>query len=362
VTARRLALSLVGLLWLVVARAEDAASLHVLPAGAAEPQVAVSPTGKVFVVAAGRDLIAITSSTDGTAFGKPALLARVRGLAVGTRTGPKIVATGSALVVTACGQLDGQDGELLSWRSTDEGLSWRGPVRVNGKPGAAGEGLVGMGSGPKDEVAVAWLDGRSGQPQAYAATSADSGATWREVRVYRSPDGHVCECCHPSVAWTPKGELAVMWRNSISGARDMWLAVSKDGGASFGEAQKLGTGTWSLNRCPTDGGALVAHPDGKLTASWTRADEIFLGSVGKEESLGPGGQSWATLGPGGIFTVWLREKAVLARIPGSAEPRALATKGVNPVVAGSRDGKGPVIATWATDAGVFVQVLAPRAK
>ena len=47
--------------------------------------------------------------------------------------------------------------------------------------------------------------------------------------VYASPDGHVCECCRPSIAVADR-RIALMFRNWIDGNRDM--DVPRPGGGS----------------------------------------------------------------------------------------------------------------------------------
>ena len=50
--------------------------------------------------------------------------------------------------------------------------------------------------------------------------------TWsKNVLIYQSPDGTICECCHPSVAIDKSGRILVMWRNSLGGSRDMYQCV-----------------------------------------------------------------------------------------------------------------------------------------
>src|SRR4029434_6883546 len=103
------------------------------------------------------------------------------------------------------------------------------------------------------------------------------GATWSENSlVYKSPDRSVCECCHPSVIYDDQGRLHVMWRNSLGGNRDMFWASSDDNGKSFKPAVKLGVGSWKLDACPMDGGAMAVARDGKLAAAWRRDKEVFL--------------------------------------------------------------------------------------
>jgi hypothetical protein len=78
-----------------------------------------------------------------------------------------------------------------------------------------------------------------------------------------------------------------MFRNSLAGARDFYLARSKDG-ASFTIA-KLGEGTWPLKACPMDGGG-IAIADGKVVTAWRRNFDIFLARPGQaEKSSAKGG-------------------------------------------------------------------------
>ena len=97
----------------------------------------------------------------------------------------------------------------------------------------------------------------------YGASSEDGGGTWSASRlVYASPSGAVCTCCHPSVAVDDDGGVSVMFRNALGGSRDMYVARSTDGGRTFPPAAKVGAGTWKLEACPMDGGALAV--DGRV--------------------------------------------------------------------------------------------------
>ena len=144
-------------------------------------------------------------------------------------------------------------------------------------PGAAREGMHAMAANEAGTVVVAWLDLRERGTRIYAALSRDHGVTWSKNQpVYVSPSGSVCECCHPSVAVSEQGTVAIMFRNNIDGHRDMFVAESSDG-RTFGAATKLGTGSWKLAACPMDGGGLTLA--GGLSTAWRRDDGIFLSST-----------------------------------------------------------------------------------
>jgi hypothetical protein len=254
-----------------------------------QPQLAqIGPD--VFVVFGRPDSIQIARSTDAAeTFGSPVALPVSGKMALGRRRGPRVAATPRAVLVSAVigSRGGGADGDVLLYRSTDHGKTWRAPIPINDVPGAAREGMHAMAANAAGVVVVAWLDLREPGTRIYAAISRDHGATWgRDQLVYASPGGSVCECCHPSVAIHERGSVAVMFRNNIDGHRDMFIAESSAGG-TFSPASKLGTGSWALAACPMDGGGLTLV--GGQTAVWRREGEVFLthGS-GPEQRLGVG--------------------------------------------------------------------------
>jgi hypothetical protein len=330
------------------------------PRGVHDPQAAVDAKGRVFVVYATSALVSISvSNGSGASFGEPVAVGKIGKISVGMRRGPRVVATENAVVVSAIGGLtgDGRDGDLVAWRSTTAGVSWLFPVRVSTYPGCAREGLHAMAAGPKGEVACAWLDVRSGKMEIYAAVSRDEGASFApEVLAYHSPDGSVCECCHPSIALDAQGTLYVMFRNQLDGARDMYLTESKDGGKTFSKANKLGTGTWRLAACPMDGGALAIDGAGKLASLWRREGTIYsadpLGTIATERELGSGEQPWIASSASGLYFTWLTHRGgdLMLLAPKSSSPVKLAQDATDPMIASSRDGKGPVVVVWESTA------------
>jgi hypothetical protein len=191
--------------------------------------------------------------------------------------GPRIAVTGRALIVTAVvgAKGGGADGDVLLFRSTDDGATWAAPLVINDVPAAAREGLHAAAASRSGLVVIAWLDLRLKGTRIYAAVSRDHGATWSaDTLVYASPSGAVCECCHPSVAIAADGQIAVMFRNSVSGSRDMYLTRSRDG-VTFAPATRIGTGTWVLNACPMDGGGIDFDMNDVVSA-WRREDGVYL--------------------------------------------------------------------------------------
>ena len=117
--------------------------------------------------------------------------------------------SGKTLVITAIGgEEKGKNVDLLAWRSADNGKTWSEGIRINDVPAAAREGLHGLAAGQNGTLWTVWLDLREKGMRLMGSLSRDAGKTWSPNQlVYASPDGHICECCHPTAYVGPKGEL-----------------------------------------------------------------------------------------------------------------------------------------------------------
>ena len=334
-----------------------------------QPQVAVDRTGGIHVVFGVGDQIRYCRSTDGgRSFSRLVDLPLVNNMSLGMRRGPRVAAGDNFVCVTAIGgkQGKGRDGEIFAFRSADGGTTWPGRAVVNDVPAAAREGLHAMAAGPSGELCCVWLDLRQKGTKIFASTSTDGGAAWSRNRlVYESPEGFVCECCHPSVAFDPQGGLYVMWRNALGGNRDLYACSSTDGGQTFGPASKLGAGAWPLKACPMDGGAIAALAPGKFATAWRRDQQVFLTLPGgaQERLLGPGEQPWIAASQAGPYVAWLtkRGEALNLLAPGQQQPVQLATHASDPVIASAPTGRGPVVSAWESRANgrfaIVCQVL-----
>ena len=307
---------------LVVPAAAAPASLEIK--AAAQPQLATAGGARVYVAyGQGQGVFVARSEDNGSTFGPAVRVATPAGLMLGMRRGPRITADGDDVTVTLIAE------ELVAYHSSDRGRTWAGPTTLNSVPRCAREGLHDLARGPGGQVFVTWLDLRNGKMELWGATSRNGGRTWGpNERVYRSPDVSICECCHPVARFDPAGNLAVMWRNSIGGARDMWMTTRPAGAAAFGPARKLGEETWTLKACPMDGGDVLALGGGSFAAVWQRAGEIFYtAGTAREVRLGPGKQAVAVAAPGGALVVWQQgSDLVTARVSDAKPPVKLASQ------------------------------------
>ncbi len=261
-----------------------AAPVEIIPPdlrGAVQPQVTVTPSGRVHIVFGKSSTLFHTTSQDGRTFSAPVKVGELDKLALGMRRGPRITATDERVLVTA---ISHADGNLHAWTSPDIGKTWKESPALNTTPNSAREGLQALAGDGRGLVVAVWLDLRTGGMEPWFRLSRDGGATWApEASIHASPDGHVCECCAPNVAISSKGEIAATWRNWVGGSRDIYLATSRDG-LAFSPAQKLGTGTWKLDGCPMDGGGLAFSPGGAWLTAWRRERAIFTSEPGAPET------------------------------------------------------------------------------
>ena len=311
-----------------------ALAIHVGPMGpdapAREPQMAANPSMVGLTFGAGKAIYFSASHDGGHSFAAPVKVAEAGIVPLTRHRGPRIALAGNAIVITAVvgtkadegGHVHGlpSDGDLRVWRSDDSGKTWSQGKAINDVPASAAEGLHALASDGHGTLLAVWLDKRGAKgTKLYAARSTDDGVTWsRNIAVYQSPDGSICECCHPSVAMGATGKTAVMWRNAVGGWRDMYLVTSRDG-FTFSPPQKLGEGTWKLNACPMDGGGLAVSSSRILTA-WRREGNLFLAEPGSpERQIGKGRDIALALNGNRAFAAWVDGSKVEAWFDGKQE-------------------------------------------
>jgi len=333
-------------------------------APARAPQLAANASTVALAFGAGNAIYFRASHDGGKSFSAAVKVAEAGVLPLSRHRGPRVAFSGNAVVITAVtgDHLDegphahglASDGDLNVWRSTDGGRTWLRGRPINDAPGSAREGLHALAADARGRLFAVWLDRRSPRGTAlYVARSADNGATWsRNTLVYESPDGSICQCCHPSLAVDGAGRLLVMWRNMLGGARDMYLAASADG-AAFSTPEKLGNGTWQLNACPMDGGGLAASA-GRVLTAWRRDGGIFLAEPGgPERQIGTGKDVAVARGGGHVYAAWSEASKVEAWIDGKAE--VLSDSGAMPALCALPE--GGALAAWEEDGAVNVRRL-----
>jgi len=261
-----------------------------------QPQISVDDKGVVRVVFGLRDeIFCATSIDEGTTFTKPVLVAKVPDMHLGMSRGPQIASSAKYSVITAIDKA----GNIHWFRLNNSSKVWTNMGVVNDLKGSAPEGLMALTADKKDNFYTVWLDTRTGgNNQIYFSSISAKAVDWsKNYLAYRSPDGHVCECCKPNIA-VQGSTVAIMFRNWLSGSRDLYLIKSPDGGKSFTAAQKLGSDTWKLNGCPMDGGGIIAGQNNIIRTTWQRKGVVYYAEPGKPEIYIAKGRECSITGTG----------------------------------------------------------------
>jgi hypothetical protein len=328
-----------------------------------EPQIAA--TGKLTAMAfgSGSNIFVAVSSDDGVTFTKPVRVAEAPVVPLTRHRGPRVAISGNTIIVTAVvgeNEAKGEhshglpsDGDLMAWRSSDQGRTWSKPGRINDVPAAPREGLHTLAADNHGNLFAAWLDVREQGTRLYGAWSSDSGTTWsKNVKVYESPAGTICQCCHPTAVFAENGSVQVMWRNVLEGSRDFYV-ITLDAGHHFGSPQKLGKGTWKIDACPMDGGGM-AKDHGKTITVWRRENEIFLDELGSPETkIGVGKDVTLAVARDGPYAAWIKDSELIVWHNGSQE--VIARKAAFPNLSALPG--GGVLLAWEANDGISVKRL-----
>ena len=320
-----------------------------------QPALAAESNYAALVFGSGNSIWYTHSDGKVTSFSKPIRIADVPGLMLGRHRGPRIAAHAKELVVTAV--QGGDNGNLLAWRSRDEGRTWSmSPVVVNDQPRAAREGLQNLAVDKDGTFAAVWLDLRAQGTRLYGAYSSDGGKTWSpNVPLYANTGGTICQCCHPSIAVSTDGKFEVMFRNVVNGDRDMY-AMAWIPGKTLPQPEKQGTGTWELNACPMDGGSIAASSGGVVSA-WRRDHQVMLAEKGQSErAVGQGKDVALATTPEGAAVAFVEPGGAVALALPNQQVRTIANQGAYPAL-GALDGK--LLAAWEDGDTIAARLVAP---
>jgi hypothetical protein len=319
-----------------------------------QPTLAVDKANRLHVVfGQGNEVFYTSSKNRGTGFAPPVSIGKQQKLALGATRGPQVVCTKDYVVVAAADHT----GKIMAYRSKQGEDKWSEPVNILKGDSTAKEGFIALATGPDNDVYAAWLDLRMGKHNnVFSAYSSDGGRTWSAAQlVYASPEGRVCPCCRPSVSADKNGNVYVMFRNELAGARDLYLAHSKDGARSFAEVEKLGNGTWLLDRCPMDGGGVSVDTNGRVGSTWRRENVVYYCEPGKpEQKIGEGKGSAVLKNKQGTYLAWQHGKEIMALTPGQLAAKSIGT-GIYPRLASLVD--GGAFCVWESNGAILGKEL-----
>ena len=152
-------------------------------------------------------------------------------------------------------------------RSPDGGTTWEQPVTITDDSTFGSHNFHALHVAGDGKVYVSWLDGRDGASSVYLTRSTDGARTFEPNR--RVSVGEACPCCRTALASGVDGSLYVAWRTVTPGnIRDIVVARSVDGGASWSTAQRVHADDWVFDACPHAGPALAVDSSGVLHVAW----------------------------------------------------------------------------------------------
>ncbi len=218
---------------------------------AIQPHLAIDAEGAAYVTFIRNGQIELAVSTDkGKTFSPPVVAIDAKGKARGgMQRGPRVAVDGKKTVyVTAPLTFDEAEfqkryptQDLYLAVSTDGGKTFGKPVMVNDMPKKAPESLHWLAASPVEGAFVAWLDLRQREKgqDLYFAKVTDQG---RKVSRNAPVATTLCECCAPGLAVDGKGNPSLIYREGGKGNRQIFLAVSTNGGTSFGKVARVNQG------------------------------------------------------------------------------------------------------------------------
>lgn len=330
-------------------------------AAAAAPKLAAHAAfdakGRLWIAGIDGERVVLRRSDDaGRTFDAPRVVnATPEPIDAGNEAGPKIAfGTRGEIYLTWTRPLARPYTGLVRFsRSLDDGATFAAPVTVHRDASEITHAFDALGVDADGRVFVAWIDKRDrvaadarDTPYAasaiYYAWSDDRGASFAPERKLAD---HACECCRLALARTPRGGVALLWRQVFDGGiRDhAWAELSP--GAQAPVVHRASYENWAFEGCPHHGPSLAFARDGTAHAVWYSAaqgNKIFYGQLQNDaapralKQIAGAGASYADVAVDGrnVWVAWTqvgdagRSLQVAASRDGGATfdaPRTLAT-------------------------------------
>ena len=318
-----------------------------------QPNIGIDTKGIIrMVYGDGEKIYCQTSSNNGALFSDPVLVGEIKQMHLGHTRGPQIASSKNYTVVTAIDK----DGTVHSYKLNHQNNKWVKVSTVNDSEGSAVEGLMALTADKEDNFYAVWLDVRSDKKNNifFSSINGKSSGWAKNLMVYKSPDGHVCECCKPNISFN-NNRLVIGFRNWLMGSRDIYYAVSTNKGKTFSDPKKSGTGTWRLNACPMDGGGLVVSESGSISAAWRRGSDVYFAAVNKKEQKVGSGRDVSMAQNKGVTMVTWQEKSKIKVLNINNESTLEIGEGMSPKIYILSNGKA--ICVWEDDKTVRYKLI-----
>lgn len=255
------------------------------------PYIQVGRDGRVYVLwidfRSGRGEIAMSTSDDrGATFSPSRILLPGRTALGGMQRGAQFVVdrSGGLHMVWQERNALGKVSAMYA-RSLDGGATFSTPIFTGADSGRYNQDFPSIAIDSSDNVSIAWVDdrdvelGASTYTQIYYTRSSDRGATFgTPVLASRMPGGvgGSCECCNTALATAGDGAVFIAFRGNIENRRDVHVARSRDGGASF-EVFQAASQSWLIGACPMTGSSIAVDRNGTAHVVWRDSRQAASG-------------------------------------------------------------------------------------
>ena len=183
--------------------------------------------------------------------------------------------------------------------STDDGKTWSEPFRVHSdnSPDKA-HSFFDVALLPDGEIGAVWLDTaliEGGRSVLFSKTKSDNRFGKESV-----VDSLACQCCRTALYADSTGLISVVYRDILPGSiRDISLATSRDGGATFSNSISFSFDQWNLEGCPHNGPDVVSDGEKIYTTWYTGASQngVYFAELNTQgrtlskEKLSPNGRN-----------------------------------------------------------------------
>jgi hypothetical protein len=250
-------------------------------AGSAEPSLAVSPDGIVYMtwlepLDSGHALR--VSSYDGATWSAPVTIRAGRDFFVNWADFPSIEVLANGRLAAHWLQRTGKGTYAYGVRvaqSSDGGRGWSAPIVPHRDTSPTEHGFVALWR-DGTRLGAAWLDGRkftkTGHAQSnemmLASTTIEAdGRSGQELRL----DERVCDCCQTSAALTSNGPILVYRDRSAGEIRD--IAIVRRVAGRWTAPAIVHADNWRINACPVNGPAVDTRANRVAVAWFTGAND-----------------------------------------------------------------------------------------
>jgi len=256
--------------------------------GSGQPNLAVSPHGRVYLSWIER-------------LGEGRFSLRFSTLEKEKWSAPQIIAEGSnwfvnwadfpSMVVLPDGSLAAHwlaksgagtfEYDVTISRSFDGGKTWGKPITPHRDGVKAEHGFVSLFAAKDGNLAAVWLDGREMKADANDAHGGHGHGdmTLRTVKIKRDGtlieeavlDTRVCECCQTSAVMTADGPVVVYRDRSEQEIRDISIVRLRDG--KWSQPVSVFKDGWQINGCPVNGPSIAASGRSVAVAWFTGVND-----------------------------------------------------------------------------------------